>query len=578
MAADGADLIFIRGVVHTPDVIRTGGRAPAPDALAVRGGRITAVGASPELLPLRRRGTEVVDLRGRPLLPGIIDAHCHFAAYGFRQDALDLKAPGMDSIEAIVAAVRERARAAPPGTWIRGYGYDQSKLREGRHPTRWDLDRAAPDHYVVLGRTCGHISAVNSRVLEVLGVGARTPDPPGGKYGRCGELPPGVAPAALDPAEPDGVLYETSQYRLGELLAPTEDDIVEALGAASRAYLALGVTSVHDAGGWGGPQLRALHRARAAGTLGVRVYQMVVGSNDDEAFEEAHFAAGLVTGAGDAWVRIGPFKLFTDGSSSGPTAATREPYTSDPASSGILYMDQETLNRRFARAHAHGFGLTAHAVGDRAVEQVLNAIEHALRSGPGGPPAGRERAGRGERGATGSRGWGGPRPRIEHCAMAPAEHQERIARLGIVPVPQAVFFHEFGDGYLRNYGPERVRTMFPCRDFAGRRIPFALSSDCPVTTPSPWWGMALACTRRTAGGADAACGQTLDLGTALWHYTWGGAYASGEEGLKGTLEVGKLADLCVLAEPLLGRDPDAVRDTVVDLTVVDGAVAYRREG
>ncbi len=162
--------------------------------------------------------------------------------------------------------------------------------------------------------------------------------------------------------------------------------------------------------------------------------------------------------------------------------------------------------------------------------------------------------------------------------MAPPDLQRRVARLGVVPVPQPVFFHEFGDGYLENYGPERADTMFPCGDFARLGVPFALSSDCPVTTPDPWLGMALACTRRTAGGTDLAFGQALDLPTALWHYTWGGAYASGEDGLKGRLEVGRLADLCVLAEPVLGRDPDLLRRAVVDLTVVGGAIAYRREG
>ncbi len=396
MLAHVADLIFCGGPVHTPEYIRSAGRAPAPDGLAVSGDRITAIGAASDVLSLRGPRTAVVDLRGRPLLPGIIDAHCHFAGFGFRHQAIDLKAPGLDSVEAIVTAVRERARVTPPGTWIRAHGYDQSKLREGRHPTRWDLDRAAPDHPVVLGRTCGHISVVNSRGLALLGVGPGTPDPPGGRYGRYGETAarlraaPGPAGESLaaagaepDPAEPDGVLYETAQDQLGELLAPTEDEIVGALESASRAYLALGVTSVHDAGGWGAAQFRALARARAAGRLGVRVYQMVVGEANDESFEEACFAAGFTTGFGDEWVRVGHFKLFADGSSSGPTAATRKPYTSDPASSGILYMDQATLNRRFARAHRAGFALTAHAVGDRAVEQVLQAIEHALGSGPG---------------------------------------------------------------------------------------------------------------------------------------------------------------------------------------------------
>lgn len=251
-------------------------------------------------------------------------------------------------------------------------------------------------------------------------------------------------------------------------------------------------------------------------------------------------------------VKVGPLKVFIDGSSSGPTAATRDPYSSNPADSGMLYMDQERLNQLIEKGHAAGCQVTCHAVGDRAVEMMLNALEMAMANHPRPDP----------------------RHRIEHCGICPPDLQERIRRLGVIPVAQPVFFHEFGDGYLRNYGPARVRHMFPARSFLAQGIPVAASSDSPVTYVDSNLGLYSALTRKTMTGQVCAAEETVDIMSAIRMYTYNGAYAMFRENEIGSLEPGKLADLAVFSGDILRMSPPEVRHATVDMTFVDGELVY----
>ena len=323
--AAAAGLIFTGGRVHTvnasDDVV---------SALAVAGGRILAVGSDADALAYRGPGTEVVELRGRSLLPGFIDAHCHFPSLGLSMSAIDCKAPGMQSIEALQKAVRERAATQPAGTWIRGRGYDQSRLAERRHPNRLDWDAVAPEHPVIFTRTCGHIASVSGRALERAGLGDGTPDPPGGRHDRVdGRLL--------------GVAYETAQTPLQMAALPTEAEYREGLLRADEAYLAAGATSVHDAGGLVGPAFAPCQALVEARRLHVRLYAFATVNSRQHPLMGL-LASGIRTGLGDARLKVGAFKVMTDGSSSGPTAATREPYHSDCNDSGILYWSQDDLD------------------------------------------------------------------------------------------------------------------------------------------------------------------------------------------------------------------------------------------
>lgn len=516
--------------------------APLAEAVAISGERIAAVGRATDILPLAGPGTEVIDLDGRLLLPGFIDAHVHLAAYGASLGEVDCRYPAVKSIRDIQDRIRERAAAQPAG-WVKAGGYDQSKLAEGRHPTRHDLDAACPDRPVVLSRTCGHIAVVNTKALELAGIGADAAaavdlaDPPGGCFDRD------------ERGRPNGVLRESALMVLAGLADPTPSELTGYVAVGSREFARRGITSVHEAGA-GAAAIRAFQQARHEGSLETRVYLMLDPGDPDLL---GHFAdTGLGTGFGDEWLRLGPLKLMLDGSSSGPTAATREPYTSDPASSGILYFDQAELDRRFAAGARAGFQLTAHAVGDRAVEMVVTALE---RCEPG------------------------PRHRIEHCAMTDPGLVGRIGRAGIVPVLQPVFLYEFGDGYVRSYGPERASWMFAAGSYLRAGIPFALSTDCPVTYPDPMLNVYCAVTRRTMSGAVVGPEQAISLAEALYAYTMGAAYAAREEERKGSLEPGKLADLVVLSgdpfQAVAGGDYDALRDMRAVLTIVGGRVVHQ---
>jgi predicted amidohydrolase YtcJ len=528
-----ADLIFTGGRVHT--VNATNDVVPA---IAVGEGRVLAVGSDADALALRGPGARVVDLRGRSLLPGFIDAHAHFPSVGLAAVAIDCKAPGMQSIRDLQEAVRQRAATQPPGTWIRGRGYDQSRLAERRHPNRLDWDAVAPAHPVIFTRTCGHIASVNGAALARAGLTDATPDPPGGRHDRDGGRLLGVA-------------YETAQTPLQVAAMPSADDFREALLRADRAYLAAGGTSVHDAGGLTGPAFTPCQELVDAGRLAVRLYAFATVNSRQHPLMGL-LDSGLRTGLGDERLRLGAFKVMTDGSSSGPTAATREPYACNDQDHGILYWSQEDLDDLLGRAHRQGFQCTVHAVGDRAIEQTLDAMARAQREAP--------RA--------------GLRHRIEHCGICPPDLRARVRGQGIVPAMQPAFFWEFGDGYIRNYGRERADTMFPARSLIEMGVPVAGSSDAPVTHYAPLLGIEQALTRATMDGDVCGPEERVDLTTAIRMHTINGAHASFDEAIKGSLEPGKLADL-VLLEDDLARVPAAkIRQVGVLMTVVGGRIVH----
>ena len=530
---DRAEIIFTNGRVHTVNA-----NNDIAEAVAVGGGRIIAVGRDAEIGALAGAETRRVDLRGRSLLPGFTDAHAHFVGIGASVEAIDCKAPGMQSIAALQEAVRRRAEAQPPGTWIRGRGYDQSRLAERRHPNRDDWDAVAPEHPVIFTRTCGHIQSVNSRALALAGIDDRTPDPPGGRYDRVDGRNLGVA-------------YETAGTPLATAAALSRDELREALLRANAAVLAAGCTSLHDAGGLTGPAFVPCQDLVAAGEIQVRLYAFTT-VNSRQASLMGMLNTGLHTGFGDERLRLGAFKVITDGSSSGPTAATREPYTSNSDDFGILYWSQDDLDDLLGRAHRQGFQCTVHAVGDKAIEQTLNAMARAQAEFP------RE----------------GLRHRIEHCAILPPDLQRRVQAQGIVPAMQPAFFWEFGDGYIANYGQQRADTMFPVKSMVELGVRVAGSSDAPVTTQAPLLGIEQALTRATMDGQVCGLAERVDLTTAIRLHTINGVYASFEEEIKGSIEPGKLADLVLLAEDLARVPAEQIRNTGVVMTLVGGEVVY----
>ena len=531
-----AKTVFYNGSVVTMDENQT-----VASAVVVDGNRITFVGSDQQALSHASTESVTIDLAGRSLIPGFIDSHLHTAVLGANTVAIDCRSPGISSIEEIKKRIAEVAKDTPKGQWIRGWGYDHSKLLEKRHPNRWDLDEAAPDHPVMLTRVCAHISTHNSKSLAIAGIHDLEEDPVGGVLDREN----GVV---------NGVMRENAHMRMMKVSQLSREELIHAIELASDRLIAEGITSVHDSGGYGPAQMSAIQDAVGMGKLKVRLYAMIFSFVDNLSFVESYLRVGLHTGYGDDRFRLGPIKLMIDGSSSGPTAATIEPYVSNPSFSGILSMSQGQVDDIIRKAHIAGWQVTSHAVGDRAVTMIIDAIEKAQKDHP------REDA----------------RHRIEHCAMVNDEILSRIRTLGIIPISNPIFLYEFGDGYLVNYGESRAYRMFANQSFLDHGIKAAGSSDCPITFSNPILNMHLAVNRETQSGNVINPNERISVLDALRMFTINGAYASFEEKEKGSIEVGKLADLVVLSNSILDTNPAEIRTLKVDFTMIDGEMVYER--
>lgn len=543
------DLLIDNANVVTVDRAR-----PRASAIAINGGRILAIGDAADLSGVRTRRR--LDLSGATVVPAFNDAHNHMRSYGEALDQVPLASPPVRCIEDILDALARRARELPSGAWLIGQGYDQNKLREGRHPTRQELDRAAPDHLVLLKHTSGHFCVVNTRAMRAARIGEV-------------EVPEGGVVAVDDSGAPNGLLEERAMGLVRRLLRPLPvAEMARQIGLASQRYLAEGVASCQEAGigcvmGEGNPlELAAYQRARRDGNLGVRVTLMVGVEN---LHPVAHHAddpdgdtldLGLHTGFGDDWLRIGPIKIFADGSLIGRTAAMSADFEGEQGNRGYLLMEEAELRRRVLRAHRAGWQIATHAIGDRAVSAVLDAYAAALAEVP--------RADH--------------RHRIEHCGVCRDEDVARIAALGVVPVPQARFISEIGDGMREALGERRTGWCYRQRSFldAGIRLPG--SSDRPVVRGSPLLGIHDLVNQRTGRGEPFNPHEALTAEQALRAYTLGSAEAAFDEAVKGSIAPGKLADLTILDQDITTMDPQGIAETRVLATVVDGRVAHDAVG
>jgi len=528
-----ADLVFVNGVVHP-----LGGSKAVASGLAVAWNRIAAVGDSAEMRDWIGSRTRIIDLGGRVLLPGFNEAHCHVFVYGQSKRLWrNLRPDIVHSLDDVLAIVRDEARRLPMERWIRGRGFDPARLPPRFEITRADLDAAAPHHPVCLTRLGGHVIVGNSRALALAGITRDTTDPPGGKLDR-------------DPGgEPTGVLREAAQALLYDVIPPpTLEETKTCLSHAAQDYLAAGITSVQNAGTVA-LDLEGFQHLYREGELPLRVYLMVKVELLDHLI-----AAGIHTGFGDDFLRVGPLKIFLDGGIGAHTAALDEPYRDDPENRGILWLEQESLDRLVARAHRAGFQIATHAIGDRAIRSVLDAYERALVQWP------RENH----------------RHRIEHCELCTGDLLDRVARLDVIAVPQPIFLAEMGHTYLVSLGEARAHRIFPLRTLLDAQVPLAGSSDSPVSSYRPLDGIQAAITRRAASGDTLGPGEELAVRQALHIYTTGGAYASFEEGTKGALIPGYLADLVVLDRDPLQVPPGELSTIEVDMTIVDGEVRYEK--
>ncbi|MFJ8236484.1 amidohydrolase [Ureibacillus sp. NPDC094379] len=531
-----ADYVFYNGEVITVDANNS-----IVDSVAIKGNRILAVGEFKSLQQFIGEETKQIDLDGRSLLPGFNDAHLHLVYYGVNQLAISCKSPEQTSVETLLNALKEKVKVTPPGRWIRAWGFNENTVTEQRYPTLEELNAISTEHPILISRTCGHISILNQTALNLANIDEHTPDPQGGVIEKDsnGKL--------------TGRLIEAASMQIAEIATYSEDELKEGIKIANEHFLKTGITSVGEAGTFGSESFRTLQLAIQQGLLQIRVYALLGSLTDSKDFSEKIIASGVVTGTGNEWFRLGPVKLFTDGSSTGPTIATREGYTSDPKNHGILYYTEEEIYNVLGVAHKLGYQITVHAQGDKAIEMYLNVVERALKEHP----------------------RDNHRHRIEHAGISTPDIQDRIKELGMVPIPNPPFHYEFGESYIRNYG-ERVNYMYPARDFIDKGIIAAAGSDSPVTDYPPLLGIHTAVNRKSKNGVDIGADQAVKVLEAIKMYTWNGAYASFEEEIKGSIEPGKLADIIILNGSILKEDKTRIKDLQIDATIVDGKIVFER--
>lgn len=538
-----ADIVFFNGCVITVNP-----QNEITDSLAVLGKKILFVGPYEQVQDYIGPATRLADLKGRTLMPGFVEAHSHFTLASILLNGVIIPTDWkeINSIARLKDVIRKAASERKPGAWIVTQGYDQNKLKEGRHPTIQDLDEAAPNNPVWCVRADLHMGVCNTLALQKAGLSKESLgrfQPGEIDVDKCGEL--------------TGLLKEEGFGYLNSLVEYDDEKLREAFILGDRLFLSMGITSVHDAGSYGAQFIRILQNAALSRQIHVRIYEMIyrmLGKYSIRDFVYDHIKTGLHTNLGNEYFKLGPAKLLLDGSSSGPSSYTKEPYCHDPKLKGIINWSQEEIDDFMLDAHRAGFQITAHAIGDQAVEMMIHAIEKALKAYPV-PDC---------------------RPRIEHCAIIDDLMLQKIKELHIIPVsnPGLVAFN--AKDYNRYYG-DRVDRMFAHKSYLDHQILFAAGADAPCMDVNPMIGLWGAVMRKDMVNGTL-CGpcQRIGILDAIRMFTYNGAYASFDENIKGSLEPGKLADFIVLSEDILKSDPDHIRDIQVDQTYLDGELVFER--
>lgn len=517
------------------------------EALALWGDKVLAAGKEAEIASLIGPSTKVIDLGGRLATPGLNDSHLHLISVGLTMDWVDARPAAAPTLEALLGQIAERAAKSKPGDWVLARGYDQTKLDTGRHPFREELDRASPNNPVMLVRTCGHISIVNSLALKLGGIDETSPTPPGGLIEQQnGRL--------------TGMLAENARAPVKAAIpAPSEEQLLAAIERGGNYLLSLGITSCMDAAVGmvtGFNEIAAYHKAKRDGRLPVRTWLALLGDEGRSIVPQCH-DAGLISGTGDEMLMIGAVKIFLDGSAGGRTAWMSEPYLGEDKTTGVQMLSDEDLERQVLDAHAKGYQLACHAIGDAAIEQLITAYEKALKAYPD-PDR---------------------RHRIEHCGFSTPQQHERMVKAGIYPCPQQVFIHDFGDAYIKVLGDERALPSYPFRTWFALGLKPATGSDAPVCDPDPFPNFHTMLTRQTWRGTVMDERQRVSIEEALQAYTEYGAFSQKQEEVKGKLVPGFLADVAVFSRDLLSATPgEILKDTRCDLTIRGGKVVYERSG
>jgi len=506
---------------------------PVAEAMAIKGDRILAVGDLEEVLPFAGASTERIDAKSHTITPGFIDAHSHPL---FAEEAVGVNV-NLPRIEDVKKALARKATQTPPGHWVRGVMYDDTKFIDERPLNRNDIDQAVKNHPVYVAHRGGHTAVVNSKALEIAGITMDTPDPVGGKFYRENrEFTGKVAEHAID------VFFKVGIW-------PIIDRSVrqEAVRISSQNMAASGLTSTTDSFGTR-DDLIAYQDARRNNQLHFRVSFMPKGGS---AIFDGLKTAGIGSGYGDEMIRIGAVKYSADGSASERTMSMSTPYQGKPNDFGILTMTQDEIYEAVDDAVAHDFRVGIHANGDVAINMVLNAYEKVLKNHKGV----------------------NPRHRIEHCSLVNDELLGRIKAAGVIPTPFYTYVYYHGNKWV-DYGYEKMQKMFAHRSFIDAGIPVAPASDYTPGPYEPMMAIQSMVTRKDVRGRVWGPDQKISVSDAMRICTMHGAYASFEEDLKGSLEAGKLADFVILEKDPHEVNPDEIVNIKIIKTVLGGKTTF----
>jgi len=542
-----ADIIYFHGNIYT-GLTGPGSFHPIlrAQALAVRGDRIQAVGSDSEVMSLKGPQTQLVDLHGHFVMPGFNDAHVHLAAAGTQSLEVDLK--GVKSLDEFREHIRASAQDSPPGAWITGGGWDDTLWPVQTLPSRWDIDEVTTDHPVFLYRVDGHMAVANTRALQLASITVASKNPQGGSIDRDST------------GEPTGILRDTAWTAVAAVVpSPTPERRRQALTLALQDLAQWGITSAQDYSSW--EDFQALEQIQRDGKLTARVSEWL---NFDDSLEtlKAHQASHPQS---DLMLHTGMLKGFMDGSIGSHTAALLQPYTDDPSNSGLPRYDQAKLTAMTKERVEAGFQVGFHAIGDRGVQMALDAYSEAEK----------DAADKKIKAANGNTNY---RLRIEHAQITNLAEIAEFKNLHVVASMQPSHLLTDMNWVETRLGPARAATSYAWARFLDKGVILAFGTDYPVEPVNPFRGLYVAVTRKSEDGKrEYYPDQRITIEQAISAYTVGSAMAEFEETEKGTLAVGKLADLVELDRDVTAVNPPEILGTKVLRTVVGGKTVYQAE-
>jgi predicted amidohydrolase YtcJ len=509
-------------ILENANILTCDDRQPRAQALSAFEGRIGQVGLNRDIQSLKTKNTRIIDCQGKTLVPGFNDAHCHFFSALRQLFSLDLNPVAVHSIADIQSAIRRKIQYVPSGTWISGADYNEFYLEEKRHPNRADLDIAAPDHPVILTHRSMHACVLNSLAMQIVGINNESEEPPGGIIDRD-----------LKSGEPNGILFEMLPWVQKRIQSPlSSQEYYWGIAELNKRNLEVGITSFCDATLTNNvAQFETFSELIDKGLIQSRVNLMLGADQLPQALTSPDLATSNPTS-----LNTGILKIVIS------------------QATGQMQPDQNELNHLVLESNRNDFQVAIHAVEKNSVEAAVTALEQAQRH-------------------LALKDW---RNRIEHCSECPPELVTRIARLKAVVVTQPAFLFYQGDRYLHQVPSETQPFLYPFKSLSDAGVVLAGSSDSPVVSNNPLMGIYSAAARRAESGQILASEQRLTAQRALEMYTLGSAYAGFEENEKGSLAVGKLADIVMLSDNPLTCPLEAIKNIRVEMTILGGKVVWER--